>query len=57
MKKIVLIGILLVSLAASADIVFCSTGTSGSCVERSDGQGFVCNPGGNECGGTWIMRK
>jgi len=35
-------------------VVFCSRGNAGSCDPRPDNQGFACNPGGNECGGTII---
>lgn len=35
-------------------VVFCTRGNSGRCDTRPDNQGFTCNPGGNECGGTVI---
>ena len=35
-------------------VVFCTRGNLGRCDTRPDNQGFACNPGGNECGGTVI---
>ncbi len=58
MRKFVLVILgVFFAIAVNAGIVFCSAGGQGVCVERSDGQGFVCDPGGNECGGTWIMKQ
>ncbi len=58
MRKFVLIIMsIFFTIAVNAiDVVFCSTGDQGVCVERNDNMGFVCNPEGSECGGTWIAK-
>lgn len=38
----------------STPVVFCARGSAGTCNTRPDNQGFSCDPGGSECGGTVI---
>lgn len=46
------------TVSTSGSIAFCTHGSEGSCVPRSDGNGFDCKPGGagGDCGGTVLVR-